>query len=438
MLGRRVVASIRGMRTLTATLGAIVSLLACCSSAFAGWSVPRSFGVSRYASSAVAVDARGDAAVVWATHGNPGFGPTFRTSVHVTVRTASGRLSTRTVWSSGDAETEDLSVVLGAGEVTVAWDTRSRAEATKGTTSVIRAAYGPLIGRWRPARAIGRVPFEFVTEVVYAEQQQRLAIAADGEVLLAFHASEGAWLAWRTPGHAFGVPQLMRGAPKEAIPQFDAHGTAYLSGSCSGLVKIAPAHSYRFDHTVVLTNNEVYGFTLALEGSGRGLAAWMSGECDGHMPGPVSASVLRGGKFGKPLALTPAATQADGANAVAAPGGGTVTWRAAQVGGPPVLWAFSVQIGANGVPSVTQPIPLTAPIPLGADGGGDVVFGSITPGSGSNSTPFVRPTRGGADQRAPSAGLFAVAAPVGRAVAVVWNASPTGAGPIMQLSVWRP
>jgi len=377
----------------------------------------------------VAVDARGDAAVAWATQGNPEFGPNFHSSVHVTVRTASGRLSTRTVWSSHDAETEGLSVVIGAGEATVAWDARSRAEA-QGRTIVIRAAYGPLIGRWRPARAIRRIPFEPPGEVLGGEPaEQHLAIAPDGEVLLAFNASgEAAGLAWRAPGHAFGVPQLLSEAPDCAIPQFDAHGAAYLSGSCNGFVRVAPAHSHRFRRTAVLTNSQVFIFTLALSGAGRGIAAWVTGECDGHTPGPVFASVLKGGKFGTPLALTPSATQAVDANAVAAPGGDTVTWYAGVGGGQPSAWpqAYSLQIGANGVPGATQTLPIGAPIALVSDAGGDVVFG-LTLGTGTPHGPglFVRPAGGGADQPAPSLGQVAGATPVGRAVAVAWNTSPT-------------
>ena len=423
------------MKAIAASLACGLVLSVCAGSAFAGWSAPRSFGVTSYATTAVAVDARGDAAVAWATRGSPG--PSFRSSLHLTVRTASGRLSTRTVWSSNDAETEDLSVVLGAGGVTVSWDTRSRAE-TRGTTSVIRAAYGPLIGRWRPARAIGRVPYELVPEVTYAERQERLAIAPGGEVLLAFHAREGAWLAWREPGRPFGAPRLMREAPREAVPQFDSRGAAYLSGPCSGLVRIAPPRSHRFSRTVVLTGKQVFSFTLALSGGGRGVAAWVSGECQGHMPGPVLASVMKGGRFGRPLALTSAATQAVGARAVAAPGGDTVVYYAGRAAGQPSGWpeASVVQIGAGGVPGATQTLPVNAPVASASDGGGDLVF-EPTPGP-SAGPMFVRPAGGGADEPAPSSGLVAVAAPVGRAVAVAWNTSPTGSGPTMALSVWRP
>jgi hypothetical protein len=113
---------------LTATLAAILLLTVSSCLALAGWSAPQSFGVSRYAITAVAVDARGDAAVAWATQSNPGVGPS--------LRAANGRLSSRTVWSSHDAETNGLSVVLGTHEVTVTWGSFNRSG-----TGTVRAAY---------------------------------------------------------------------------------------------------------------------------------------------------------------------------------------------------------------------------------------------------------------------------------------------------------
>jgi len=55
----------------------------------------------------------------------------------------------------------------------------------------------------------------------------------------------------------------------------------------------------------------------------------------------------------------------------------------------------------------------------------------------------MRPAGGGADQPAPApmrppSYQVAVAAPIGRAVALTWHTSPTGGGPAMELSVWHP
>ncbi|HMD56701.1 MAG TPA: hypothetical protein VKG82_04455 [Solirubrobacteraceae bacterium] len=430
-----------------ATLAAVLMLSLCSSVAFAGWSAPQSFGVSRYATTAVAVDARGDAAVAWATRGSPSIGPRFRTSVHVTVRSANGRLSTRTVWSSNDAEPLGVSVVLTASEVTVAWGSFNRAG-----TGTVRAAYGPLIGRWCQPRAIGRISVPaFYPPVPWVPH---LAVASDGEVLLAWshwngkygHEQErrGAAVAWRAPGRRFGAPQVLPDAPGGAVPQFDARGTAYLYGYCSGLVPIAPAHTHRFGRTVVLMPRQALAFDLSLTGSGRGLATWIAGECSfdaaaGNTPGPVFASVLSAGAFGKPLELTPADTAAFYSNAVATPGGGTVNWATY---GPHGSETFSLQIGTDGLSGATQQI-TGGLIALTADGGGDQVFGPVpvpsTPIALVASPVFVRPAGGGADQPGPGRpGQVAVAAPVGRAVVWAWNASPTGAGSTMVLSVWRP
>jgi hypothetical protein len=254
----------------------------------------------------------------------------------------------------------------------------------------------------------------------------------------------GVAVAWRTPGRRFGAPEVLPEAPGGAVPQFDARGTAYLHDYCSGRVPIAPAHTHRFGRTAVLTSRQVLAFNLSLTGSGRGLATWIAGECSfdaaaGNTPGPVFASVLSAGTFGKPLELTPLDTEASYSNGVATAGGGTVNWATY---GPLGAGAFSLQIGTDGLPGAPQQI-TGGLIALTADGGGDQVFGPV-PAPISTiallATPvFIRPAGGGPDQPAPGGpGQVAVAAPVGRAVVSAWNTSPTGDGPTMELSVWRP
>ncbi len=438
------------MKTLTSTLVALLTLSLCSSPALASWSAPQRFAVSPNALTADAVDGRGDAVVAWATEDITERGPAFHSSVHVTARTASGRLSTRTVWSSGNTYPRGLSVVLGAGEVTVAWDSVSR---TDTTSTTIYAAHGPLTGRWSAPRKIGRALYE----PVYPPRpwDQHLAVAADGEVLLAFngwtarHSQQplGAAVAWRSPGHSFGAARVLRRGPSGAIPLFDAHGSAYLYGYCNGLVMIAPARSHRFTRTVVLTPGPVLAFSLSVSGSGQGLSSWVAGDCSfdaaaGNTPGPVFASVLRAGTFGKPLALSPSGSQSSYSDAVAVPGGGTVSWNA----GGPNGGTFSAQFGADGLPGAAQQIP-NGLIPLAADGNGDEVFAAPNPlpafgtlTAWPSSTPvFVRPAGDGADQPAPASyGQIAAAGPVGSAVALAWNTSPAGSSPVMALSVWRP
>ncbi len=160
-------------------------------------------------------------------------------------------------------------------------------------------------------------------------------------------------------------------------------------------------------------------------------------------PGPVFASVLSAGAFGNLLELTPAATQAVYSDAVASPGGATVSWGTT---GPTAGERFSLQIDASGVPGATQQN-TSGTSALAVDGGGDQLFGCAAPGFPTPpclTGPFVRPAGGGADQPVPVsissssfASWFAVAAPLGRAAVFAWNPSPPAESPIA-VSVWRP
>ena len=119
------------------------------------------------------------------------------------------------------------------------------------TSTTIRAAYGRLIGRWRGTRTIGRASYEPSYPPI--PWDQHLAVAPNGEVLLAFNAwnfwtragPRGVGVVWRAPRHPFGAAQALRNAPGGAIPEFDARGNAYMYGYCSGLVLIAPGHTHR-------------------------------------------------------------------------------------------------------------------------------------------------------------------------------------------------
>jgi hypothetical protein len=252
---------------------------------------------------------------------------------------------------------------------------------------------------------------------------------------------------WRAPGRGFGKPRLVRGAPLGAEPQFDARGTAYLSSPCSGRVLIAPAGSHSFRRSVLIAPGSVFDLSLSLDGAGRGLAAWIAGDCSTdpeatpNTPGPVFVSPLRGGTFAKPHALTPSTTQAVRSRAVAVPGSGTVSWDILAPNG--VGEPFSAQIGAHGLPGATQQ-GANAVIPITADGRGDVVLeggraantygpGAPAPGPLANKL-FVRPAGGGPDQPAPAPFGEAAAAPFGRAAALAWYKGPT----TLELSVWRP
>jgi len=435
------------MRTLMVIVAVAVASVAGPATALAGWSTS-SIPV-RHVAADTAVDARGDAAVAWASFVAPSTPSALRT-VDLVVRLANGRTIRRTVWSSRRAEAIPASVVLGDGEVTVAW-----LAYTPRKDAAVWAAYGPLVGRWAPARVIGHWRDAELPAIRYP----RLAVAPDGEVLLAWDESsspiDGPAVAWRAPGHGFGVSRPLIGSVKVPlsiphelgpIPAFDAHGAAYISGPCDGIVFTAPSHRHHFEGPVVVAPPPAAGFTLSLSGAGIGLAAWVHGVCTTtpsgtNMTGPLLASVLRTGAFGKPQALTSTQIQAGRSKAVAFPaGGGTVSWDAYVASSESLAFTtFSVQVDADGALGPLQSgqqIP-GGLVPIAIDGGGDEV---LAPDASAQGRVVVRPVSGGPNQPAPSpyGGVLATAAPTGRAVALAWSTKLPGGGSALELSVWRP
>jgi hypothetical protein len=336
-----------------------------------------------------------------------------------------------------------MSVVVGHGEVTLAWivySNRSR-RAVGGT---VFTAYGRLSGRWRPARAIGHQSNDFggFANGSPPDRYPRLAVAPDGKVLLAWdddsRAIDGVAVAWRTPGHRFGVVRALDWTGDLGpIPAFDAGGTAYVSGDCDGVVFRAPPHSRRFRNPVVLAPDRALSFSLSVAGRGQGLASWVGGSCTsdaaaGVTPGPVFASILRAGRFGKRLAIS-STDQSTATHAAAIPGG------EAAVGWATYIGPFSVRVGAEGTLGAVQQI-TDGLVPFAADDGGDQVLTRLFSGPPAlfgQGGVVVRPAGGGADEPAPmSNGSLAVATPIGRAAALAWN--PTGGEDRVALSVWRP
>ena len=409
--------------------------------AAARWSEPQSIRTPDVWTSDVAVNARGDAATAWTTSVSSVGPQAYRTSVHVAIRQADGRLTVRRVWLSDHHRAGGgLSVGIDRrGEVSLAWTAGTRRQAGHGTD--VWTAHGPARGRWAAARRLGHG---------YGGRP-RLAVAPDGQVLLAWFRGgtgiSGIDVAWRGPGRSFTRPRPLgpshSSLARGPVPAFDAGGTAYITGGCQPIVLRAAPLSRRFGAPARLANGTAVGFTLSVSQAGRGLASWARGRCvegeseTGDIRGPVFASLLTAGRFGAPISAGPEDETAVDTIALARPGGGgTVRWS----GG---AGCFSADISDHGIVGPLQTI-ADGVAPTAVDGGGDIVFvGPVfsCPGveRAQPGTIYVRPASGGPDERAPTAsGVVAVAAPVGRAAAVVWQ--PTGrlATGRLALSVWRP
>ena len=304
------------------------------------------------------------------------------------------------------------------------------------------AAYGSLPGHWAPARALGP-----------GAERTRLAVAANGEVLLTFvkpkRTSDDYFSTvaeWRIPRHPFATRQVLSrpraqetegGDPEDGpVPAFDALGAAYLWAPCYGVIRIAAPHTRHFGRPIVVTSEGANGFSLSVSGAGNGLAAWTRSGCPSAAGDGVGAVVIRPLRAGRFLAprfpfgpeVFPGGLDvfAPLAHAVALPSGaGTVTW-------PARVGLGSTQITADGslLPARSNTDGI---VPIAADGGGDQIIAR----SYFNGTPvmWLRPADGSPDQQAPAGdGELAVAAPLGRAVALAWPAVPG----VTQLSVWRP
>ena len=416
------------MKLLPAGLAAALVALTGATGAEARWSAPQSVPAPRAGPTAVGVNSGGDAAVAWATRSS-----SFRTSVYVAVRRNGDRPRRHRVWSSRRYRTADISVVIDRRRrVTVAWaGTRRGAQ-----RQTLRAAYSTSGGRWSRVRVVGHAA---ILENLPPDRFPRLAVARDGRVLLAWDQAGGPRVVWRSPGRPFGKPRRLSGAPRSPIgpiPAFDAAGSAYISGKCSGSVFRTRPDRRRFGRPIAVAPGGALDFTLALSGRGQGLAGWIDGACTtsegaGDTPGPVFASLLRDGTFQAPVSLSPAGTAAYRATAVADPiGGGIVSW------GDPQLGTFSAIVLRAGRLEETARLITDGVVPVAADAGGNQVFTRAVPfpPPALPSVFYVRPVAGGADEPAPvQSGEYAVAVPTGSGVALAW-----ATGRRVNLSVWRP
>ena len=402
------------------------------------------------APAAVSIAGRGDAAVAWATVRDVPSPARWKScigeepprsdcfpivAVKVAVYTANREKVTRTLWQQRMNSSMRIAVVVARGEVTVAWGYEERG----GGSEIVRVAYGPLKGRWRPSRVLGHFSDLWFTGG-RAPAYPQLAVAPDGSVLAAWSACRsvkacprpvgGVELAWRAPGHGFGAARLVREAPEGAGPVYDASGTAYLSSPCSGRILMSSPRSRSFARLVTLARGPVSDLALGTSGAGEGLATWVAGACSsdqavGNASGAVLSSALKGGVFSAPKVITAPGVQAYDARSAAVPGGGMASWRTTGSNGVAVP-----NLAIVGAPGQFAPVP-GASVPVISDGGGDILFTSAGIWPSEPNRQFVLPRRGAPPEEAPSATGMLAAAPFARLAADAWS------GPGLELSIWR-
>lgn len=176
------------------------------------------------------------------------------TQVHLAVRTASGRVVSRTVWEGKSGEA-GMSLVIARGQVTLGWGAYDVTDPNE----TAREVHGPLLGRWSQARVLGRF-LDYLITGGHTPFYPQLAVAPDGTVLAAWSACgslkrcpgaiQGATLAWRAPRHSFGRPYKVLAAPEGSVPSFDSAGRAYLHSSCSARVLLAAPGSHVYEASV--------------------------------------------------------------------------------------------------------------------------------------------------------------------------------------------
>lgn len=438
--GRRMFA---GVRSFVFVL-AVAAALAVAGPASAAWSpVTALAGSSGAGSPAVAVNARGDVAVAWASEQQ---NAPAATVVRVAVRRGpEGGFSTHTLQHRRNWAIGGLAIALdGRGETTVAWVERASTRGLLHGHIAIRSAFRTTSGRWS---AVQRITYTSPFRHTFP----RLAAAPGGRVLLAFNAgvkaAPGVAVARRRPGHAFGRIQSLntgrRGYLFDLQAAFDKAGKGYLAGvrDCdtdhsAGVLFTAPTSVGRFTASRVVAPAPVRELHLALAGPGEGTLAWLATACSTteYHAGPVQTAALRTGRVTAPTSITDA--PGFEISLSLGPGG---TAEAAWTASPPEAPGGGVRIarsdasGAFGSP-FAPPAGLFA---VAADAAGDQIVAIAKP----SNTRF--PDRIGirtpdgtvAFAPLPSGRLFSIAtvAPSGRGAAI---ATPTMAR--LRVATWRP
>jgi hypothetical protein len=392
----------------------VVAALALTGSAAASWSPAHTFSARHGGPGVVAVNGRGDVAVLWQSR-KPA-------RLRVTLLRAREKALTRVV---GQRPGSYGAIALDErGSATVAWTEGAR----------LYAAYGSLTGRWSAPRLIARNAFGPVLAV---SRQRRVLLAWTN---LSKYGPGSTGVAWRTPGRKFSKPMTMvRPAPTlmpGEAPQSDLHATfdrsgrAYLWGTCDGVVRVAAPSSRRLG-LVSVAPGRALGFSFAIAADGHGLASWVDSRCTqdaaaGPEPGPLNVRAFATGSFGPPQTFRTASSS----EAFAIAGGGSI------VGGWSFADRYELTFDAQGALLSDAIVPGDR-LPIATDAGGDLL---TSLGAGFAAQPI-----GGAEQPLGHAGAASAAAN-GRRFAVAWDPDVT-TGPDqrarsprvrLSVSVWQP
>jgi hypothetical protein len=393
----------------------MVVALAVPAPAAAAWSHAGTFAARNQGGGQVAVNGRGDVAVMWQSR-RPA-------RLRVTLLPFRGRAVTRVI------------AARPGGYGTIALDERGGATAAWTDGTRLYAAHGSVTVHWSAPRLIARNAFGPVLAV---SRQRRVLLAWTN---LSKYGPGSTGVAWRTPGTAFSkpvtltrpAPTLMPGeAPQSDVgATFDAAGRAYLWGTCDGVVRVAASGSRKLGLVSVVPGRAL-GFSFSIARDGHGLASWVDSRCTsdaaaGAEPGPLRVRMFSAGAFAPSVTL---GTGSSSTQAIALAGVGSLVsgWAFTDR----MLWSFDAQGALQSTQAITE-----TNLPLAADAGGDLLV--TAPAGGLT----VHTSDGRAD--ALGHGGTAAAASSGRGFAVVrdpdvtFGADHRAHSPRVRLSVslWR-
>jgi hypothetical protein len=318
----------------------------------------------------VAVDAHGDAAVVWvATQATPPRVGAVRVAVR---RGRAGAWSAHMLRSVRGLDVGGVAlVVASSGEATVAW-----IDQVGGGHRTVWAAYRTPAGRWSPVQAVG-----LASPLHYA--YPRLAVASDGTVALVYNAgiraAPGMAVAWRRQGHAFvPIAAVPGGQLSEPTLAFDSSRRAFLAGTAlcdnesqsHGVVLTAASASHRFGQPRSITPHPATEVRFTLTGVGRGIAAWLGGGCSTSelLGGSVSARDVTTTGTGPITTVAP--TEANDLQEIGAPAGVDLTFTGF-TGSSAALFLAHVNTDSTAQP---PQVPADGWMPIAADAAGDQVL----------------------------------------------------------------